>query len=464
MTAYDYDFFVIGGGSGGVRAARRVGALGKKVGLAEEYRMGGTCVIRGCVPKKLFVYASQVNEQIEDAAGYGFSIGATEFDWSTLIANKDREIARLEGLYRKGLEGSNVTIHDSRAVLTGKHEIYLEATGKTVTADQILIAVGGYPNPHASLEGHELCISSNEAFHLGSLPQSIVIAGGGYIAVEFANIFHGLGVETTLLYRGQQILGGFDQDVRDLLQNTMVDKGIRVITHQVFEKVERLDDGRLAATLSEGEVLEVDQVMLALGRLPHTKGLGLDKAGVELGVKGEIIVDDYSRTNVDNIWAVGDVTDRVQLTPVAIHESMCLLETAFKDNPTKPDYDTIATAVFSQPEIGTVGLTEAQAAERYDEIEVYKTTFRPMHHVLPGREEKMMIKAIVDAASRVVLGVHIVGPHAGEMAQLLAISLKARCTKDHFDATMAVHPTAAEELVTMYEPSYRVKAGERIDG
>lgn len=464
MTTYDYDFFVIGGGSGGVRAARRVGALGKKVGLAEEFRMGGTCVIRGCVPKKLFVYASQVNEQIEDAAGYGFSVDAAEFDWSTLVANKDREIARLEGLYRKGLDGSNVDIHDSRAVLKSKHEIYLEATGKTITADQILIAVGGYPNPHASLPGHELCITSNEAFHLETLPQHIVIAGGGYIAVEFANIFHGLGVETTLLYRGGQILGGFDQDVRDLLQDTMIEKGIRVITHQVFESVVQRDDGRLNATLSDGETLEVDQVMLALGRLPNTNGLGLETAGVEMGQKGEIIVDDYSRTNIDNIWAVGDVTDRVQLTPVAIHESMCLLQTLFKNNPTKPDYDSIATAVFSQPEIGTVGLTETQAAEKYAEIEVYKTTFRPMHHVLPGRQEKMLIKAIVDTETRIVVGVHIVGPHAGEMAQLLAIALKARCTKDHFDETMAVHPTAAEELVTMYEPTYRVKAGQRSDG
>lgn len=464
MADYDFDLFVIGGGSGGVRAARRVGALGKKVGLAEEYRMGGTCVIRGCVPKKLFVYASQVNEQIEDAAGYGFSVGAHEFDWRLLLANKDREIARLEGLYRKGLHGSSVEIFDSRAVLRGKHEIYLEATGKTVTADQILIAVGGHPNPHSALAGHELCITSDQAFHLERLPESIVIAGGGYIAVEFANIFHGLGVDTTLLYRGQMILGGFDNDVREHLQETMSAKGIRVITQQVFDRITRHDDGRLRAKLSGGETLTVDQVMLALGRLPNTKGLGLESAGVDMDHRGYVQVDDYSRTNIDNIWAVGDVTDRVQLTPVAIHEAMCLMETAFKDNPTKPDYDTIATAVFSQPEIGTVGMTEEQAAERYSEIEIYKTTFRPMHHVLPGREEKMLLKVIVDAESDIVVGVHVVGPHAGEMAQLLAIPLKARCTKAHFDATMAVHPTAAEELVTMYDATYRIKDGQRIDG
>ncbi|MEM1376800.1 MAG: glutathione-disulfide reductase [Pseudomonadota bacterium] len=462
MTDFDYDFFVIGGGSGGVRAARRAGAMGVKVGLAEEYRMGGTCVIRGCVPKKLFVYASQYSEHFEDAHGYGWNVGESTFDWPTLIGNKDRELERLEGLYRKGLEGSNVTIHDSRAVLRGKHEVYLEAEDRVITANKILIAVGGTPYLHDALPGHELCITSNEAFHLEELPKSIIIAGGGYIAVEFANIFHGMGVETTLLYRGMKILGGFDEDLRDHLQQTMIDKGINVILHQVFEKIERNDAGGLSATLSEGDVLNVDQVMLALGRRPATKSLGLEAAGVETDHRGVIPVDDYSQTNVDNIYAVGDVTDRAQLTPVAIHESMCLVQTLFNNNPTKPDHETIATAVFSQPEIGTVGLTEDQAAETYDEIEVYKATFRPMHNVLPGRQEKMMMKLIVDAASRVVVGAHIIGPHAGEMAQLLGISVKARCTKDHFDATMAVHPTAAEELVTMYEPTYRVKKGEKL--
>jgi len=464
VPEFDYDFFVIGGGSGGVRAARRVAAMGKRVGLAEEFRMGGTCVIRGCVPKKLFVYASQVREQIEDAAGYGFSVGDAEFDWSTLIANKDREIARLESLYRKGLDGNGVDIHDSRAVLSGPNEIHLTATGRTVTADQILIAVGGRPNPHEALDGHDLCITSDDAFHLDTLPEKIVIAGGGYIAVEFANIFHGLGVETTLLYRGQMILNGFDMDVREHLYNTMQAKGIRVILGQVFERVERNEDGRLNAWLNEGECIEADQVMLALGRLPNTGGLRLDAAGVNVDERGYIPVDEFSRTNIDHIWAVGDVTDRVQLTPVAIHEAMCLKETAFNNNPTKPDYDTIATAVFSQPEIGTVGLTEEQAAQKYGDLEVFRTSFRPMHHILPGRDEKMLMKVIVASESGVVVGVHVVGPHAGEMAQLLAIPLKGRCTKEDFDATMAVHPTAAEELVTMYDPTYRVKDGRRIDG
>jgi len=463
MTQYDYDLFVIGGGSGGVRAARLAGGLGKRVGLAEEYRMGGTCVIRGCVPKKLFVYASQYSEHFEDAQGYGWSVGETAFDWSTLIAAKDQEIARLEGLYRKGLDNAGVTIHETRARLVSRHEVLLEATGETVTADQILIAVGGHPKLHDALPGHEYCITSNGAFHLEELPKAIVIEGGGYIAVEFANIFHGLGVDTTLVYRGMKILGGFDEDLRDHLQETMIAKGIRIVCHQVLGKVSKRSDGRLEGHLSEGETLIADQIMLAIGRVPNTGGLGLDEAGVETDMRGAIKVDALSRTNVENVWAVGDVTNRVQLTPVAIHEAMCFLETAFKDNPTEPDYETIPTAVFSQPEIGTVGLTEHQAAEKYEELEVYRASFRPMHNILPGRDEKMLMKLIVDAASRVVVGAHVIGPGAGEMAQLLGISLKARCTKDDFDATMAVHPTAAEELVTMYNPTYIVKNGARVD-
>ena len=463
MTQYDYDLFVIGGGSGGVRAARLAGAMGKRVGLAEEYRMGGTCVIRGCVPKKLFVYASQFSEHFEDAPGYGWSVGETAFDWPTLIAAKDAEIARLEGLYRKGLEGNGVTIHETRAKLVSPHEVLLEATGETVTADQILVAVGGRPNLHDALPGHEYCISSNGAFHLEELPKAVIVEGGGYIAVEFANIFHGLGVDTTLVYRGQKILGGFDEDLRDHLQETMIAKGIKVVCHQILEKVEKRPDGRLDAHLSGGEAIAVDQIMLAIGRVPNTENLGMRHAGVELDVRGAIVVDNYSRTSVENIWAVGDVTNRMQLTPVAIHEAMCFLETAFKDNPTVPDYDTVATAVFSQPEIGTVGLTESAAAERYSELEVYRASFRPMHNILAGRDEKMLMKLIVDAESRIVVGAHVIGPGAGEMAQLLGISLKARCTKDDFDATMAVHPTAAEELVTMYAPTYRVRNGSRVD-
>jgi glutathione reductase (NADPH) len=461
MSAYDYDLFVIGGGSGGVRAGRLSAALGKKVAIAEEYRFGGTCVIRGCVPKKLFVYASHFSEAFEDAAGYGWSVGETSFDWPTLIANKDREIERLEGLYRRGLENAGATLIDSRAELVDAHTVKIVSTGRTVTADKILIAVGGRANPHASLPGHELCITSNEAFHLEELPKAIVIAGGGYIAVEFANIFHGLGVETTLIYRGMEILSRFDMDMRRGLHKAMEEKGIRILCQEVFSKIERAPDGRLHAHTSGGKELVADQVMLALGRDPNTEGLGLEAAGVEVDKLGAIVVDACSRTNVENIYAVGDVTDRVQLTPVAIHEAMCFVETVFRDNPTAPDHDLIATAVFSQPEIGTVGLSEDEAARRYSDLEVYRAEFRPMKHVLAGRHEKTIMKIVVDGSDRKVLGVHILGPEAGEMAQLLGIALKAGCSKDDFDRTMAVHPTAAEELVTMYKPSYRLKNGER---
>ena len=462
MPRYDYDLFVIGGGSGGVRAARVSAGLGKRVAIAEEYRFGGTCVIRGCVPKKLLVYASQFPEHFADAAGYGWTLPGAKFDWPTLIANKDREIGRLSGLYRLGVEKAGGEAFQSRATLVDAHTVRIEAENRTVTADQILIATGGRPNPHAALPGHEHCIFSNEAFDLPQLPQAIVIAGGGYIAVEFANIFHGLGVETTLIYRGKEILTRFDMDLRRMLHADMEKKGIRILCHTIFENIDKRADGRLAATVTGGEILVADQVMLAIGRIPNTENLGLEAVGVETGIKGDIKVDALSRTNIGNIWAIGDVTDRVQLTPVAIHEAMCFVETAFKDNPVGPDLDCIATAVFSQPEIGTVGLSEDEAAKRFPDLEIYSAIFRPMRHVLAGRDEKMLTKLVVDAETRLVLGAHILGPDAGEMAQLLGIALKAGLTKDDFDRTMAVHPTASEEIVTMYAPSYRVRDGERV--
>jgi glutathione reductase (NADPH) len=462
MTAYDYDLFVIGGGSGGVRAGRVAASLGKKVGIAEEYRFGGTCVIRGCVPKKLFVYASQYQEHFEDAAGFGWTVGESTFDWKALIAAKDKEIARLEGLYRRGLENNGAEIIDSRAELVDAHTIRLTKTGKTVTADKIVIATGGVANPHAALPGHELCITSNEAFHLEELPKSILIAGGGYIAVEFANIFHGLGVDTTLIYRGKEILSRFDHDMRQGLHKAMVEKGIKILLTDVIENVAKAPAGGLTAKTKCGETITVDTVMLALGRDPNTNSLGLDAAGVAMDERGAIIVDEYSRTNIENIYALGDVTDRVQLTPVAIHEAMCFIQTVYKDNPTSPDYDLIPTAVFSQPEIGTVGLSEEEAAKRYAELEVYRAEFRPMRATLSGRSERMIMKLIVDGTSRKVVGAHILGHEAGEMAQIIGICLKAGATKDDFDRTMALHPSAAEELVTMYSPSYRVKNGERV--
>ncbi|MES2611894.1 MAG: glutathione-disulfide reductase [Pseudomonadota bacterium] len=462
-AAYDYDLFVIGGGSGGVRAGRVAASLGKRVAVAEEHRFGGTCVIRGCVPKKLFVYASQFHEHFEDAAGYGWQVGTPTFDWTALIAAKDKEIARLEGLYRRGLDTNGAEIIDSRAELVDAHTVRLVASGKTVTAERIVIATGGAPNPHAALPGHELCISSNEAFDLPQLPRSILIAGGGYIAVEFANIFHGLGVEVTLIYRGKEILSRFDHDMRQGLHKAMVDKGIRILLSDVIENVAKVegDGGSLIATTKNGESIPVDTIMLALGRDPNTQGLGLEAAGVAMDERGAIIVDAYSRTSVSSIWALGDVTNRVQLTPVAIHEAMCFIDTEYRGKPTTPDHDLIATAVFSQPEIGTVGLSEEDAARQYAEIEVYRAEFRPMKATLSGRAEKMIMKLVVDAASRRVLGAHILGHDAGEMVQLLGISLKAGVTKDDFDRTMAVHPTASEELVTMYQPSYRIKNGER---
>ena len=461
MSTYDYDLFVIGGGSGGVRSARVAASLGKKVAIAEEYRFGGTCVIRGCVPKKLFVYASQFHEHFEDAAGFGWTVGESSFDWKALVAAKDKEISRLEGLYRKGLENAKAEQIDSRAELVDAHTVKIVKTGKTVTAERIVIAVGGRPNPHVALTGHELCISSNEAFHLEDLPKSILIAGGGYIAVEFANIFHGLGVDVTLIYRGAEILSRFDQDLRRGVHNAMEAKGIKVLCHDLIEEVAKSGDSFTARTKNHG-TLDVGLVMLALGRDPYTEGLGLEKAGVATDHKGAIVVDQHSRTNVPSIFALGDVTDRVQLTPVAIHEAMCFIETEYKGNPTSPDHDLIPTAVFSQPEIGTVGLSEEDAGKKYPDLEVYRAEFRPMKATLSGRSEKMLMKLIVNAADRKVVGAHILGHEAGEMAQLLGITLKAGCSKDDFDRTMAVHPTAAEELVTMYTPSYRLKNGERV--
>lgn len=462
MAEFDFDLFVIGGGSGGVRAGRVAASMGKRVAVAEEYRFGGTCVIRGCVPKKLFVYASSFPEHFEDAAGYGWNVGESSFDWQTLIANKDKEILRLEGLYQKGLDNNGATMFKSRAKIIDKHTICLTATGETVTADKILIAVGGRPNPMSDLPGHELCISSNEAFHLDELPKSILIAGGGYIAVEFANIFHGLGVETTLIYRGKEILSRFDQDLRVNLQQAMIDKGINFQFEDVIENVEKTSDGELKVTTKNGDISNYSQVMLALGRIANTESLGLEKSGVKTNSRGAIIVDEYSKTNIDNIYALGDVTDKVQLTPVAIHEAMCFVETVYKDNPISPDHELIPTAVFSQPEIGTVGMSEDQAAKAFDELEIYRAQFRPMRHTLSDRQEKMMMKLIVNAADRKVVGAHILGPDAGELVQVLGITLKAGVTKDDFDRTMAVHPSASEELVTMYAPTYRVKNGERV--
>ncbi|KHJ54152.1 glutathione reductase [Aureimonas altamirensis] len=463
MSRYDYDLFVIGGGSGGVRAARRTAALGRKVAIAEEFRMGGTCVIRGCVPKKLLVYASKFSEEFEDAAGYGWSVGETRFDWPTLIAAKDAEIQRLEDIYTRNLEKAGAEILKTRAVLEGPHEVRLLETDTTVTAERILVAVGGRANPFADMPGAEHCITSNEAFHLKRLPERIVILGGGYIAVEFANIFHGLGAHVTLVYRGKKILGGFDDDLRDGVSAAMQRKGIDIRCEDTLVEVRQKADCRFEAVLKGGDRLDADEVMLAVGRKPNTEDLGCDKAGVTLDHLGAIEIDAYSRTSAPSVWALGDVTNRLQLTPVAIHEAMCFVDTEFLGKPTRPDIETVPTAVFSQPEIGTAGLTECEAGERYRTVEVYTARFRPMRNILAGRDEQMITKLVVDGESRKVVGAHILGPDAGELAQVLGICVKAGLTKDDFDRTMALHPTAAEELVTMYTPSYILRDGEVQD-
>lgn len=456
MVQYDYDLFVIGAGSGGVRAARIASGYGARVAVAEEYRVGGTCVIRGCVPKKLLVYASHFPDYFEDAEGYGWSRPESAFDWSKLIANKDAEIDRLNGIYIRNLESAGVTIFQSRAEFVDAHTVRLTGLEKTVTAERILIATGGTPNVDAQMPGLEHTITSNEAFHLEEMPKRVIVAGGGYIAVEFACIFHGLGAETHLIYRGEQILRGFDGEVRKFLYDEMTKKGIHIHLNDVFAKVEKKADG-LHVHTKKGKEIVVDQAMLAIGRKPAVKGLGLEKAGVKLDARGAIAVDGFSKTNIENIYAVGDVTDRVNLTPVAIREGHAFADTVYGGKTVTVDHSCIATAVFSQPEIGTVGLSQEEAEAAYGDIDIYRSTFRPMKNILPGRDEKMLMKVIVDARSDRVLGCHIVGPDSGEMAQLLGIALKMGATKADFDQTMAVHPTAAEELVTMRSASEKIR-------
>jgi glutathione reductase (NADPH) len=447
MTSYDVDLFVIGGGSGGVRAARIAAQHGAKVAIAEEYRYGGTCVIRGCVPKKLFVYASHFSEEFENAAGFGWTVEGATFDWKKLISNKDVEIERLSRIYVANLEKAGVAIHRSRAELRDAHTIELVPEGRKITAERILIAVGGTPFV-PEFDGSELAITSNEAFHLDELPDRIIVVGGGYIAVEFAGIFNGLGVDTTLVYRREQILRGFDDDLRNGLAEELQKKGITILTNSDITRIRKSGD-ELQVELDSGKKLVTGQVMYATGRVPKIAGLGLDAAGIELDDNGAIAVNGFSQTSVANIYAVGDVTNRVNLTPVAIREGHAFADTVYGEKPVKVDHSNIATAVFSQPELGTIGLTEAEAREQFDDVDIYKSSFRPMKHTLSGSDEKMLMKVIVDAASDKVVGCHIMGPDAGEMAQLLGIAIKMGATKADFDATMAVHPTAAEELVTM---------------
>jgi glutathione reductase (NADPH) len=449
MPSYDFDLFIIGGGSGGVRAARVSGELGARVAIAEAYRFGGTCVIRGCVPKKLFVYASHYAEAFEDARGYGWTIEGATFDWPTLIRNKDKAITHLSGFYRKAVERVAGTIFEDRAVLKDAHTVHLVKAKRDVTASTILIATGGRPSRNlGGVPGTECCITSDDAFHLEKLPKSIVIAGGGYIAIEFAHIFCNLGVDTTIVFRREKILRGFDEDMRDMLQETMRKKGIRLVPRSNFASCAR-KGGLVQARLTSGETLAAEQVMLAIGREANTADMGLEKAGVTLGKHGAIQVDELSRTSVPNIYAIGDVTDRLNLTPVAIYDAMCFARTVFGHEPTKPDHNLVATAVFSQPEIGAIGLTEEAARAKGHTIDVYETNYRPLRHALSGRDERALMKLIVDTKTDRVLGCHVFADEAAELVQLVAVAMKMGATRAQFNAAVAVHPTAAEELVTM---------------
>ena len=449
MSDHDVDLFVIGAGSGGVRAARVASGYGARVMTAEEYRVGGTCVIRGCVPKKLLVYASRFSDEFEDAAGYGWTVPEPTFHWPTLIANVNREVTRLEAAYTNTLERFNVALVKSRAVLEDAHTVRL-ASGARVRAETILISTGAWPHYGPKIPGTEHAMSSNEAFQLKELPKRMVIQGGGYIAVEFACIFAGLGSQVTLVYRGENILRGFDDDIREHLRKEMRGRGITVTCGHTVAAIEQAGD-EFVTRLSDDSKIAADKVMFAIGRRPNIMGLGLETLGIEIAEHGGVAVDEYSRSSVANIYAVGDVTHRVNLTPVAIREGHAFADTVYGGKPTPVDHSNVPTAVFSEPELGVIGLTETQARERLNKVDIYKTSFRPMKATLSGRDTRVFMKLVVDGITDQVVGCHIAGPDAGELIQVIGIAVKMRATKADFDATMAVHPTVAEELVTMRE-------------
>ena len=454
MARYDYDLFVIGAGSGGVSASRRAAAFGARAVVCEEYRVGGACVIRGCVPKKLFTYAAHFAEDFEDAVGFGWERARPNFDWPTLIANKDAEIDRLNGIYVRMLAAAGVDLVEDRGVLVDPHTV--EIGGRTVTAETVLIATGARPF-RPDVPGIERAVTSNEAFHLDEFPRRAVIVGGGYIAAEFASIFNGLGSRVTLLYRGEQILRGFDDDVRTALAREMSKKGVDL---RVESRVARIDAAgrRLEVTLESGDAIAADLVMYATGRNPNTSGMGLAEAGVELDGAGAVMVDRYSRTSVPNVYAIGDATNRMNLTPVAINEGRAFAETLYAGRPRSLDYTNVPHAVFSNPSVGVAGLDEARARERYEAVDVYRSTFRPMKHTMTGRDELTLMKLVVDAATDRVVGAHMVGPDAAEIVQGMGVALTCGATKAQFDATVGVHPSAAEEFVTMREKFVELEA------
>lgn len=449
MPDFDYDLFVIGGGSGGVRAARMAAETGARVAIAEAYRFGGTCVIRGCIPKKLMWYASHFHEAFDDSRGYGWSVGEPEHDWARMIAAKDREIARLESVYATNVNKAGGEVIRDRAVVAGPHEVRLEGQGRTVSAKHILIAVGGEPHV-PDWPGRELALTSDDMFDLKERPRRALVVGGGYIACEFAGILHGLGVETTLAYRGERILKTFDRDLSEHVAEAYRRKGIDVRLHADLERLDR-DPAGIIATLSDGARPVTDIVLAATGRKPSTKGLGLEEAGVKLGKNGAVQVDRYSQSSAPSIYAVGDVTSRLELTPVAIREGAAFARTVFQGERTAADHELVATAIFTQPEIGTIGMTEDRARMEC-ECEVYRSAFKPLLHTLSGREERTLMKMIVRKADQRVIGLHLCGYGVSEMIQLAAVALKMGATKQDFDRAVAVHPTAAEELVTLRSP------------
>lgn len=462
MQTYDYDLFVIGGGSGGVRAARLAGSLGKRVALAEKHRVGGTCVIRGCVPKKLFVYASEYASLFEESIYFGWKATKTEFNLACFMEAQKKELTRLEGLYRKNLCNNNVAIFDDHASLLDEHTIFLKDSQKKITAEKILITVGGRPYIPSNIKGIEYALTSDDMFALTELPKSLVVVGSGYIGLEFASIFHSLGVEVTVISRGTGILRDFDKDLASFLQKAMQQKGIKIITQaEVIEIIKEKDN--LSLKLSNGQILKSSQILLATGRVPEVSGLGLENVGIKTNERGNILVNEYFQTNVKNIFALGDVTNKIQLTPVAIHQAICFIKTQYQNIQTTADLDMVATVVFSKPELATVGLSEENAVKQYKDLEVYHTEFRPMRATISNADEKYLMKLLVEKESNIVVGAHIAGPNAGEMIQLVAIALKGKLTKNVFDATMAVHPTAAEELVTLYKPSYVYKNGLKLE-
>lgn len=450
MSSYEFDLFVIGAGSGGVRAARVTAAMGKKVGIAENLRIGGTCVMRGCVPKKLLVYGSHYGEDIEDAKTLGWSVDpdSARPDWAHLINLKNKELERLEGVYHRLLDGPGVELIDGTGVLIDAHTV--EIGERRVTAETILVATGGWPSL-PDIPGIEHAITSNEALDMTELPDSMVIVGGGFIAVEFAGIFNAAGVEVTEIIRADNILRGFDEDIRTTLHTEMTRKGINIKGDSVIERIDRREEGGYTLTFKDGWTMDTDVVMYATGRKPNTAGIGLEAVGVEMNDKGAIVVDEYSKTNIDSIYAIGDVTDRMNLTPVAIGEAMALVNTLYRDTPTAMNYDFVPSAVFSQPPVGTVGLTESEARKRFGDVDVYVSRFRPMKLTLTPREERSMMKLIVEPKSDRVIGLHMVGVDSPEITQGFAVAMKAGATKAQFDSTVGIHPTSAEEFVTMRE-------------